>query len=181
MGKIVILSGSPRKNGNSELLVNSFVEGAKLHNEVEVMSIREYHVQPCCGCNACRIGSGKKCFQKDDMHLVFGKLSDADILVIASPVYFYGVSAQLKAVIDRFHSPERQQVGIKGMALLLVGADTIPNLFDSIISQYRLTLDYFHLQDYGMVLVGGFEEKAAIEGSERLNDAYSLGSSLQNI
>ena len=109
------------------------------------------------------------------MGLVFEKLSDADILVIASPVYFYGVSAQLKAMIDRFHSPERNGLKLKGLALLLVGADTIPKLFDSIISQYWLTLEYFKLKDYGMVLVDGVEEKAAIKGNEKLNEAYSLG------
>lgn len=112
------------------------------------------------------------------MNIVFDKLSDADILVIASPVYFYGVSAQLKAMIDRFHSPERNRIKINGMALLLVGADTIPNLFDSIKSQYQLTLDYFQLKDYGMVLVGGVEEKAAIKDNEKLKDAYSLGAYL---
>ena len=113
------------------------------------------------------------------MRRVFEKLSNADILVIASPVYFYGVSAQLKALIDRFHSPERNSLKIKGLALLLVGADIIPKLFDAIISQYPLTLEYFKLKDYGMVLVGGVEEKAAIKGSERLNEAYSLGASLE--
>ena len=178
MSRVVVLSGSPRKNGNTELLVNSFVEGAKVHNEVEVISIREYKVNPCIGCNACRNNSEKKCFQNDDMKIVFDKLSDADILVIASPVYFYGISAQLKAMIDRFHSPERNGIGINGLALLLVGADTIPNLFDSIKSQYQLTLDYFHLKDYGMVLVGGVEEKAAIKDNEKLKEAYSLGLSL---
>lgn len=179
MSRIVVLSGSPRKGGNTELLVNSFVEGARVHNDVEVISIREYKVNPCTGCNACRLGSAQRCVQKDDMGRVFEKLSDADILVIASPVYFYGVSAQLKAMIDRFHSPERNSLKIKGLALLLVGADTIPNLFDSIISQYRLTLEYFKLKDYGMVLVGGVEEKAAIKGNERLNEAYSLGLGLE--
>ena len=178
MRRIVVLSGSPRKNGNTELLVNSFVEGARVHNDVEIISIREYKVNPCIGCNSCRNGSEKKCFQNDDMKRVFEKLSDADILVIASPVYFYGISAQLKAMIDRFHSPERKNIGINGLALLLVGADTIPNLFDSIKSQYQLTLDYFHLKDYGTVFVGGVEEKAAIKGSEKLKDAYSLGLSL---
>lgn len=178
MSNIVVLSGSPRKNGNTELLVNSFVEGARVHNEVEVVSIREYKVNPCIGCNACRSNSEKKCFQNDDMKIVFDKLSNADILVIASPVYFYGISSQLKAMIDRFHSPERNGIGINGLALLLVGADTIPNLFDSIKSQYQLTLEYFHLKDYGMVLVGGVEEKAAIKGNEKLKEAYSLGLSL---
>ena len=93
-------------------------------------------------------------------------------------MYFYGVSAQLKAMIDRFHSPERNLVGIKGLALLLVGADTIPKLFDPIVSQYRLTLEYFQLKDYGMVLVGGVEEKAAIKGNEKLGEAYTLGLTL---
>lgn len=179
MSRIVVLSGSPRKGGNTELLVNSFVDGAKVHNDVEVISIREYKVNPCTGCNSCRIGSSQRCVQKDDMGRVFEKLSDADILVIASPVYFYGVSAQLKTLIDRFHSPERNNIGVKGLALLLVGADTIPKLFDSIIMQYRLTLEYFNLKDYGMVLVGGVEEKAAIVGNEKLTEVHSLGLGLE--
>lgn len=159
--------------------MDSFVDGASVLNDVGVISIREYRVNPCTGCNACRIGSKQRCVQKDDMGRVFEKLSDADILVIASLVNFYGVSAQLKAMIDRFHSPERNSLKIKGLALLLVGADTIPNLFDSIISQYRLTLEYFKLKDYGMVLVGGIEEKGAIQGNEKLNEAYSLGLALE--
>lgn len=179
MSKIVVLSGSPRKNGNTELLVSSFIEGAQINNDVEVISIREYHVNPCIGCNACRNNSEKKCFQNDDMKTIFNKLSDADILVIASPVYFYGISAQLKAIIDRFHSPERKQIGINGLVMLLVGADTIPDLFDSIQSQYQLTLNYFHLKNYGVITVGGVEEKAAIKGNAKLKDAYSLGLSLK--
>lgn len=179
MSKIVVLSGSPRKNGNTELLVNSFVEGAKINNDVEIVSVREYQVNPCIGCNACRSNSDKTCFQNDDMKNIFNKLSDADILVIASPVYFYGISAQLKAVIDRFHSPEREKIGINGLVLLLVGADTIPELFDSIKSQYQLTLNYFNLKNYGVITVGGVEEKAAIKGNEKLNEAYSLGKSLE--
>lgn len=68
---------------------------------------------------------------------------------------------------------------IKGLALLLVGADAIPNLFDHIISQYRLILEYFKLKDYGMELVGGVEDKGAIQGNDKLNEAYSLGSALE--
>ena len=179
MSKIVVLSGSPRKNGNTEILVEAFAEGARLNNEVEIVSVRDYKVNPCIGCNVCRNNDEKKCFQKDDMKSIFQKLSDTDILVIASPVYFYGVSAQLKAIIDRFHSPERNQIGIKGMVLLLVGADTIPALFDSIKSQYELTLDYFNLKDYGIVTVDGVEEKGAIKDNTKLKEAYALGESLR--
>ncbi len=178
MSKIIILSGSPRKNGNTELLVKSFTEGAKLKNEVEVISVREYKVEPCTGCNACRKNEEHKCFQNDDMKEIFYKLKDADILVIASPVYFYGVSAQLKAIIDRFHSPQRNNIGIKGLALLLVGADSMPEIFDSIKMQYKLTLNYFSLRDYGMVCVNGVEEKGTIKGNGKLEEAFDLGASL---
>ena len=76
--------------------------------------------------------------RNDDMSLIYEKMSRADLLVITSPVFFYGLSAQLKAVIDCFHNPIRDTFRLKKMALLLVGAATLPELFDSIFTQYRL-------------------------------------------
>lgn len=112
------------------------------------------------------------------MSVIYEKLSTADIVVIASPVYFYGISAQLKAIIDRLHTPMRNKFKIKKLALLLVGAASLPNLFDSIKLQYQLVLDYFHLEDVGMVLVRGVKEKGDIEGNDALNEAYELGLSI---
>jgi len=159
MSKILILSGSPRRNGNTELLVEFFAKGAKLHHEVEVFSIMDHTIHPCVGCNTCFDREGHTCCQKDDMHLVYEKLKQAEILVIASPVYFYGISAQLKAVIDRLHTPMREEFSVKKLALLLVGGATLPELFDSILTQYCLVLNFFHLEDAGTLLVSGAREK----------------------
>ena len=93
---ILILSGSPRKSGNTELLVEAFAKGAERQHQVEVVSVRDVKVNPCVGCNACFKSDGI-CAQKDDMAVIYEKMSQADMLVIASPVYFYGLSAQLKA------------------------------------------------------------------------------------
>lgn len=110
-----------------------------------------------------------------EMQIVYEKLKTADILVIASPVYFYGISAQLKAIIDRLHTPMRNEFPIKKLALILVGAATLPELFDSIKIQYRLILNFFRLEDAGMVLVQGAKDKGDVKKTDGLDKAYELG------
>ena len=166
-----------RKGGNTELLVNSFAEGAKDNNEIEIISVSDVKVNPCIGCNSCFKRENNSCFQDDDMKLVYEKLKEADMLVAASPVYFYGLSAQLKAIIDRLHTPMRNRFKIKKLALILVGAATLPELFDSIITQYKLILNFFQLKDAGMVLVRGAKDKGDVT-EESLKEAYALGKSI---
>ena len=175
---ILILSGSPRKGGNTDLLVEAFVNGASQKHHVEVVSVRDYKVNPCMGCNVCFKSKDNTCVQKDDMSLIYEKMSQADMLVIASPVYFYGLSAQLKAVIDRFHNPIRDTFPIKKTALLLVGAATLLKLFDSILAQYQLCLNFFKLEDIGRVLVRGVKDKGDIKNTNALNEAFELGQQL---
>ena len=172
---ILILSGSPRRGGNTELLVEAFVKGASQKHHVEVVSVHDYKVNPCMGCNACFKNENNACIQKDDMCLIYDKMAVADMLVIASPVYFYGLSAQLKAVIDRFHNPIRDTYHIKKTALLLVGAASLPELFDGILAQYRLCLNFFKLEDAGRVLVRGVKDKGDIQNTEAIQKANELG------
>ena len=172
---ILILSGSPRRGGNTELLVEAFVKGASQKHHVEVVSVHDYKVNPCMGCNACFKNENKACIQKDDMSLIYEKMAVADMFVIASPVYFYGLSAQLKAVIDRFHNPIRDTYHIKKTALLLVGAASLPELFDGILAQYRLCLNFFKLEDAGRVLVRGVKDKGDIQNTEAIQKANELG------
>ena len=174
---ILILSGSPRKGGNTELLVEAFAKGAAKHH-VEIISVRDYKVNPCLGCNACFKNETNTCAQKDDMAIIYEKMNQADMLVIASPVYFYSISAQLKAVIDRFHNPIRDTFHIKRMALLLVGAATLPELFDAILTEYNLCLKFFSIENAGKVLVRGIKDKGDIMGTSFLEDAYQLGTSI---
>ena len=178
MSRIIVLTGSMRKGGNTDLLAQAFVRGACKKHDVEIISVADYKVNPCIGCNSCFDRENHECFQNDDMTKIYDKLKTADVLVIASPVYFYGISAQLKAVIDRLHTPMRNDFHIKKMALLLVGAATLPELFDSIILQYQLVLKFFNLEDEGMVLVRGVRDKGDIEGNEALKEAYDLGLSI---
>ncbi len=112
------------------------------------------------------------------MQQIYDKLLEADILVIASPVYFYGITAQLKSIIDRLHTPLRNEFKIKKLALLLVGAATLPELFDSIKLQYQLTLNFFGLESAGMVLVRGVKDKGDIKKTSALKEAYELGLSI---
>ena len=198
---ILIISGSPRKGGNTELLAEAFAKGATEHHHVEIVSVRDYKVNPCLGCNACfktngwiseshpsSLEDGRVvtdegeangiCAQKDDMSPIYEKMNQADMLVIASPVYFYGISAQLKAVIDRFHNPIRDSFNIKKMALLLVGAASLPELFDAILTEYNLCLKFFNIEDAGKVLVRGVKDKGDIKNTDAMNEAYRLGCSI---
>ena len=175
---ILIISGSPRKGGNTELLAEAFAKGAAVHHQVEVVSVRDYKVNPCMGCNVCFKNENNICTQKDDMTILYEKMSQADMLVIASPVYFYSISAQLKAVIDRFHNPIRDTFHIKRMALLLVGAATLQELFDAILTEYNLCLKFFNIEDAGKVLVRGIKDKGDIKGTSFLEEAYQLGTSI---
>ena len=172
---ILILSGSPRKGGNTDLLVEAFAKGASPRHHVEVVSVHDYKVNPCIGCNSCFTREDYKCCQKDDMQIVYEKMANAEMLVIASPVYFYGLSAQLKAVIDRFHNPIRDTFHIHKMALLLVGAASLPELFNSILAQYELCLKFFKLEDMGRVLVRGAKDKGDIKNGDALKLAQELG------
>ena len=174
---ILILSGSPRKGGNTELLAEAFAKGASAQHHVEIVFVRDYKVNPCLGCNACFKTNGI-CAQKDDMAMIYEKMNKADVLVIASPVYFCGISAQLKAVIDRFHNPIRDSFHIKKMALLLVGAASLPELFDAILTEYNLCLRFFNIEDAGKVVVRGVKDKGDIKNTDALNEAYTLGFSI---
>lgn len=179
MSKIVVLVGSVRKNGNTDLLARAFVDGARKNNDVEIVSVADYKVNPCIGCNTCFARENHECFQKDDMDLIYVKLLDADIIVAASPVYFYGISAQLKAIVDRLHTPFRNEFHVKKLVLLLVGAAALPELFDAIKVQYQLILNFFHLEDAGMVLVRGVKDIGDIKGHPALQEAYDLGMSIK--
>jgi len=99
MKKVLIISSSPR-NGNSLLLSEEFAKGAKdSGNDVELIKLQDYTINYCKGCGYCN--NAKKCIQKDDADIIIQKMIDADVIVLATPVYFYTMSAQLKTLIDR--------------------------------------------------------------------------------
>lgn len=178
MCRIIVLVGSPRKGGNTELLADAFAEGAGQRHEVELVSVADFRIHPCLGCNRCYSNEGHHCVQQDDMASIYEKFMGADTVVIASPVYFYGISAQLKALVDRLHTPMRNEFKIRRLGLILVGAATLPDLFDPILLQYRMILRFFRLEDIGTVLVEGAKEKGNVLSGDGTRRAFELGSAL---
>ena len=178
MAKVTVLMGSPRQNGNTARLVRAFAGGLDVRHEIEILNVTRLDIHPCLGCNACFRDALHRCPQHDDMVRVYKVLADTDVLVVASPVYFYGISAQLKMLVDRLHNPIRNSFRISRMVLLAVGAATLPQLFDSIVMQYRLCLRFFQLRDLGSVLVRGVKEAGAIEGNAALDEARHLASTI---
>lgn len=106
MKKVCIISSSPRKNGNSQVLCQQFAKGVKeAGHEVEIIDIGHSYIKPCLGCEYCRQHQNK-CFQKDVSQEIIDKMINADVWVLSTPVYFYSVSAQMKLLIDRFFARE---------------------------------------------------------------------------
>ncbi len=173
--------GSLRPSGNTATLVKSFVRGASLSskNQVTVLSVANYKITPCTGCNACFKQPDGQCVLHDDMAQIFPILATADVIIIASPVYFYGLSARLKAIIDRLHQPARSAFKVQKLGLLLVAAASLPQVFDSIQLQYQLILNFFHLANVGQVFAYGVKEVGDVDHSQSvLNQAFLLGKSI---
>lgn len=176
MKHIAVLIGSPRRNGNTEALVAAFVKGAlESGNSVELIRPAELSLHPCIGCNACYRDEAHKCVFDDDMTACYAALANTDVIVVATPIYFYGPSAQIKTLIDRLHNPIRGSFHVKKLALLAVCADTQDRVFDATVTMYQSTLRYFGLEDGGMVTVSGVSEPGQIAGHPLLAKAEALG------
>ncbi len=171
---VLVLSGSPRKGGNSDILCDRFVQGAEeAGNRVEKIRVAEMNVGFCRACYACK-GTGT-CIVKDDMEGILQKMIDADVIVLASPVYFYSVDAQLKAVIDRTVARwlEVRDKEFYYIATCAEGEEEAA----------RTTLECFRgyaacvkgAVEKGTVLGTGVYEKGEIVGTAAYDQAYRMG------
>ncbi len=176
---ILVITGSARKNGNSEALADAFIRGAGVSgNKVVKLSVHNKKIAPCLDCRYCCRNEGR-CVQRDDMEGVFAALAEADMAVIASPVYFYGFPAQLKCLFDRLYSPLREKLHIGSAVLLAVCADSGSETFGPMIAMYKAVLNYFGIEDKGIVTADRVTDRGDIAGNPKLEEAYLLGRSLQ--
>lgn len=173
--KVLILSGSPRKNGNSELLCNEFMKGAKdSGNEVEKISVAAKKIAPCSGCYYCR-NNGGKCVHNDDMAEVLQKMIDADVLVLASPVYFYSIDAQLKAVIDRTVA-RWLEVKNKEFYYIATMADEEHSSADTTLACFRGYADCVDgAVEKGVLIGNGVYAPGEVKDLKIMKDAYEMG------
>lgn len=122
--KILVLNGSPRVNGNTKKMINVFVSAAIGHT-VDVLDICKMEIKGCLACEYCHTKGGGRCIQRDDMQKVYDLLGEAEMLIIASPIYYHGISGQLKCAIDRFYSaayPNKPK-HLKKVAMFLSSGD----------------------------------------------------------
>ena len=169
--KILVLNGSPTPNGNTIALVNAFKEGAESKgHDVNVVNVAHKNIKGCMAWNFCKRNNGQ-CVQKDDMQEIYPLIQDADMIVFASPIYYFIMSGQLESVIHRFYAinaPEKA----KYSALLL--SSYSPNVYTGAIAQYKDMIAYMGMSDKGIVTADNSTNKTPA----KLAEARALGESL---
>lgn len=191
MKQILVVVGGGRPKGNTAQLVEAFCNGVTAAGHaVERVSLMHTQVGGCIGCNACRYG--KPCIQKDGFNDLIPKIKAADCIVFASPLYFWTISARLKAFIERFYCISEEDPNpplgryerypVKDCALLMTAADNFFWTFEQAASYYQFALiNYIGFQDKGTVLAGGCGStggKPQIDKTTHLDTAYQFGKSL---
>lgn len=171
--KVLILSGSPRKGGNSDLLCDEFARGAaEAGHQVEKIRVAEKNIGYCRACYACKTG---KCAIDDDMGQVLQQMIDADVLVLASPVYFYAIDAQLKAVIDRTVA-RWLEVKNKEFYYIVTAAEEDKSAAEATLACFRGYADCVQgAVEKGVVYGMGVYEKGKIKGTKAMTEAYEMG------
>lgn len=173
--KVLILSGSPRNGGNSDILCDEFMRGAiQSGNQVEKIRVAEKNIGFCHGCYYCTAHNGQ-CVIKDDMADVLQKMIDADVIVLASPVYFYSIDAQLKAVIDRTVA-RWTEVENKQFYYIVTCADNETASAETTLACFRGYADCVNgAVESGVIYGIGAYEKGTIRNTPAFAQAYKAG------
>lgn len=161
---ILVLNGSPRPHGNTAALVNTFADEAqKAGHHVSVFQIGNRDIRGCKNCDTCRATLNGNCVQKDDMHEIYPVMRECEMLVIASPIYYYSLTGQTHCAIERIYAFERLPK-LKKAALLLTAAG---GGFTSAIQTYRdAIIGHMGAKDLGIVRAAGSQAKSAAAQNE---------------
>lgn len=172
--KVLILSGSPRKGGNSDLLCDEFAKGAaEAGHPVEKIRVAEKRIGYCRACYVCRDTGA--CILQDDMTELMQKIIDCDVLVLASPVYFYSIDAQLKAVIDRTVC-RWTEVKNKEFYYIVTAADQEHASAETTLACFRGYADCVEgAREMGVLYGMGVYEKGEVCHTAAFRDAYEMG------
>lgn len=173
--KITVVSGSAHKHGTSALLVDKFIEGAHdAGHEVFRFDAAFNDIHGCIGCDTC-ISKGNGCVYKDGMDELNPHILEADAIVFASPVYYYNINAQLKAVMDRFYANNAALQGNKKTALLLTMADNCQESAEGPIAFFNNYAKYMRWENKGVLSCINCWQRADIEASDYPQQAYAMG------
>lgn len=180
--KIVILNGSPRKKGNTSALVRAFTEGAEsAGNTVTEFFLDSMNIHGCKGCFGGHSGRECPCVQKDDMDKIYPAVKDAEVIILATPLYYWNMSGQIRTAIDRLFALE------EGDGNLLRGHDRSSALlmaaeghgFEDVLLYYDHLMEHLRWKNLGHVLAGGNGDIGDVDGKPEIQEAYDLGKSIR--
>ncbi len=180
---ILILNGSPRMKGNTSMLCDAFTQGAEsIGYVVNRMDLQKMNIHGCLGCMKGGKDSASPCVQKDDMDVIYPEYMKADIIVLASPLYYWSVSGQLKTAFDRLFAvaeldPEYANPR-KDCVLIMAAEGDTPENWKPAVDYYEALVRFMGWKDRGRVLAGGVLHAGAVAGSPVLDQARALGASL---
>ncbi len=177
---ILVLTGSPRKGGNTDKLADAFIAGARQagHTTVKYTTAAK-NIQGCIDCQTC-FSKGSACSVPDDFAELAPLVEQADIIVFATPLYWFTFPAQLKAAIDKCYSffIGKRPLKIKECILLVTGGGMELNTYDGIVKSYKLIAEFLKWKDSGIIIVPGLHDKEDILKTDGLQRAEILGKSI---
>ena len=174
MKKVLIISTSLRNNSNSEILAKSFFDGAKVYNDVELISLKNKTINFCKGCLAC--GKLHKCVIKDDTNEIVEKMANADVIVWATPVYYYTMSGLMKTMIDRANPLYSMDYKFREVYLLATATEDESYTPEGTIKGVQCWIDCFDNVEFKKTLfVGGVTDPNDILNNPKLKEAYEMG------
>jgi multimeric flavodoxin WrbA len=182
--KITAFLGSPRARGNTDILAERLLDGARDAGwETESVALRSLKIRGCIACESCW-RDGKPCAINDDMQELYNTIASSDVLVFATPVYWYAPTAIMKAFIDRlvpFNRPKGRPL-VKGKSVIVVTAyeEEGPEAAETLLRVFEMSFAYLEVINIGTIIVDGVGPKGAVlDKAEVLDNAYQLGRSLQ--
>ncbi len=180
--RIVILNGSPRRNGNTSILVKAFTEGAEsAGNTVTEFFLDGMDIHGCKGCFGGHSSKECPCVQKDDMAQIYPAVKQCDMVVLATPLYYWNMSGQLRTAIDRLFALEEGDEnllrGHNRASALLMAAEG--HGFEDVLTYYDHLVEHLRWKNLGHVLAGGNMNVGDIKGKTEIQAAFDLGKSIQ--
>jgi multimeric flavodoxin WrbA len=176
--KVLALMGSPRKKGNTDLLVEKVLEGAKSKgHSVEKLCLYDFLILPCIDCRRCK-REDFTCALSDDMEAIYPRLVEADVIVFATPIYWYGPTAKMKLLIDRLRPFIASRGLQKKSGLLVVPSEEGPKCCGPLMEMFKMSFDYLGMNLAGRVLASAYERGDILNRPEELEKAYAMGASI---
>lgn len=175
---ILVLNGSPRKNGNTARLVQAFTKGAEeVGHSVKIEAVAQKQIHGCTACEYCRTKGDGFCIQKDDMQAIYSEILWADMLVLASPIYHYTMTGQIQSALQRTYCLG-QLTHLKKTALIL--SSGAPDMYDAVKTQYQGLVDRWGVENAGIFAVHGRMQSHAFNNTSEqwLEQLYQFGQSL---